>query len=223
MRIRWSSREHESCGGVLAEDLPFLLAKEIGKEFSQKFSYKSLESICFVRGPGSYTGLRASLSVARGLRLACGGLGMYSVTSFQAGLLSAGFGGENNNGGGGYVLSLVESFRGIWYGQAFRGGIALGEACILGDDALRMWVFELLEMGGGELGLCGGGVGRACAGALGSFPSEAFVFGGDGNENGNKNGDVDAWAFSRRLVMGDDGMYARDEEALLPVYMGSPV
>ncbi len=210
-RVRWSSRDHESCDEALAEDLPFLLAKEIAKrEIEKEFSYKLLESICFVRGPGSYTGLRASLSVARGLRLACGGLGIYSVTSFQAGLLAAGVCGEDD---GGYVLSLVESFRGIWYGQAFRGGDALGEARILGADALRMWVFELLEMGGGKLGLCGGGVGRACAEVLGSFPSEAFVVGGE----------VDAWAFSRRLILKDDGMYARGEDALLPVYMGSPV
>ena len=202
-----SSYDEES----LAEDLPFLLACEIAR-VDGDFSYRSLRRICFVRGPGSYTGLRASLSVARGFRLACrgggGGLELYSVTSFEAGFLS--FGADF---GGGYVLSLVESFRGVWYGQAFVRGNALGDARVLGDDALRLWVFELLEAGGGELGLCGGGVERACAEVLGSFPKEKLRIGGVGN----------ACDFSRPLVRGDGGIYERGEGALQPIYMGKPV
>ena len=214
--FRWSAAEREEgLAEVLAEDLPFLLAEELakrGRELSQKssevFSYRMLRRLCFVRGPGSYTGLRACLSVARGFRLACGGLELCSLTSFEAGLLAA-----DEKMGEGYVLSLVESFRGVWYGQAFRGGDAMGDARILGEDALRLWVFELREEAGGEmLGLCGGGVERAL-GVLESFPKGSFLVGGVG----------DAYDFSRPLVAGEGARYARGEEALQPIYMGAPV
>ena len=229
LRLRHSSPDGERLTkDYLAEDLPFLLAKEMEKkevaqkssqEFSQKFSYGLLRRICFVRGPGSYTGLRAGLSVARGLRLACEGLGLFSVTSFEAGLLAATEGASTAEATWrGYVLSLVESFRGVFYAQAFREGEAWGEARVLGADALRLWVFQLLERGDGVLGLCGGGVERAYAEALGSFPREAFVLA----ENGNRDAG-DAWSFSRPLVRGEQGMYAQGEEALLPVYMSNPV
>ena len=216
--FRWSAAEREEgLAEVLAEDLPFLLSEELAKrgrkllqKSSEAFSYRMLRRLCFVRGPGSYTGLRACLSVARGFRLACGGLELYSLTSFEAGLLSA-----DGKMGEGYVLSLVESFRGVWYGQAFRGGSSMGDARILGEDALRLWVFELreeAEAGGEMLGLCGGGVERAL-GVLESFPKGSFLVGGVG----------DAYDFSRPLVLGEGARYARGEEALQPIYMGAPV
>ena len=216
--LRWASS-----GGDLAEDLPSLLAAEI-TERVENFSYGLLRSICFVRGPGSYTGLRASLSVARGFRLACSGLRLYSVTSFEAGLLSLGA-----RERGGRVLSLVESFRGVWYGQAFAAGEALGEARVLGDDALRLWVFELLEAGaegaeggaGGLLRICGSGAGRARAEALQNFSEQNFS--GRGLLMG-EDALGDACGFSRPLVEeGDEALYKRGEEALQPIYMSAPV
>ena len=89
-------------------------------------SYGDLRAICFVRGPGSYTGLRASLAVARGLRLAHRSppaLAMYSLTSFEAALLT--MRARNMERGesdarGALALALVESFHDSWYAQAFH-------------------------------------------------------------------------------------------------------
>ena len=218
--LRWA----DETGKTLAEDVPWILSAQ---EFHENFSYRSLRRICFVRGPGSYTGLRAALSVARGLRLACGKMAgegerdgeeelereleIFSVTSFEAGILSS-----EKEAAGGYALSLVESFRGVWYGQAFVGGEAVGEARVLEEEDLRLWVWQLLEAGGDkrkrQLCLCGGGVGRALE-VLENFPKDSLLEGGVG----------DAWGFSRALVRGDRKIYRRGEEALKPIYMGAPV
>ena len=112
-----------------AEILPALLDSMLR---SCEVAYASLQAICFVRGPGSYTGLRASLAVAKGLRLAhisTPPLATYSLTSFEAALLAM----EAKNSEaqaqrvitkGVLALALVESFHDIWYAQAFRSSKA---------------------------------------------------------------------------------------------------
>ncbi len=134
-------------------------------------SYDDLRAICFVRGPGSYTGLRASLAVARGLRLAHRrpppALAMYSLTSFEAALLT--MRARNMERGesdarGVLALALVESFHDSWYAQAFHANQPLGKPLSkpqsLDDEELAGMVAGLLARGE-KLFLCGAAAGRA--------------------------------------------------------------
>jgi len=99
--------------------------------------FEDLDAVVTSVGPGTFTGLRAGLSVAQSFALALD-IPIYGVTSLQAAALSAVVDGDEVG-----VLVLVESRREEFYVQGFGGGLDLhfgNPSLIRGDD-----VFAVLQ------------------------------------------------------------------------------
>lgn len=111
----------------------------------QRLDYPALDVIAVNRGPGSFTGIRSAIALARGLALAAG-LPVLGVTSHEA--LMAGL----ERADGRATMVALDARRGEVYAQSFAaGGRPLGEieakAPALVADDLKTGAWRLAGSG----------------------------------------------------------------------------
>ncbi len=89
---------------------------------------RSVDTICAARGPGRFTGIRISLTLAGALK-AMAGAGVYTATLFEILALQAfespDFRGWSAKTGGSRLAVLVHAFKDEYFCQLFKGGRAL--------------------------------------------------------------------------------------------------
>ena len=223
--VNWvaSDGEFVDKAEILPHALRDIFEKAFGKRFNDTFvgERACVRRLCVVRGPGSYTGLRASLAAANGLKLAWRGLEVCSVTSFEAAVLAtrANLGRQRTENA--MVLTLIESFRSDCYAQPFWHGSALSAARAYSNDALRALVLELsaqCRTRGADLLLCGGAASRAKEEVLRDLNKQGLNLHFIDNA-------VTADNFSYLLVTGRTTnerlpSYATGKKALEPLYIG---
>lgn len=130
---------------------------DLVSEVEHEAGFRSLECdrLAVTVGPGTFTGLRVSLSAARGLALATG-LPLIGITTLQA--IAANVPVSDDQAPGGQVLSLLDAKRGEVYGQAFVADPDLTPTTkpqVLTHEAAEIMVAAALDVG--PLGLVGTG------------------------------------------------------------------